>query len=194
MKYFFVGALGFLTLLSCSKTAVNSISMQPDISQPVSNSAAVAEEKIKLSVSVEGASYDNQCAVPDTLCIEKNYTTVSAELKGIIVKTTGTNIVENPLAMANLQKVLNYAGVKTVVKSGSYFNIIFTYKPSKATLQIRSLKFLSANTYTSGRLKTTSKLTAAMLSNAAKYPTAANVKTVLEELYNPTNFTVSFIE
>ncbi len=194
MKYFFVGVLGSLTLLSCSKTAVNSISMQSDISQPVSNTAAVAEEKINLSVSVEDLSYNNQCHVSDTLCIEKNYTTVSAELKGIIVKTTGTNIEENPLAMANLQKVLNYAGVKTVVKSGSYFNIIFTYKPSKATLQSRSLKFLSANTYTSSRLKTTSKLTAAMLSNAAKYPTAANVKTVLEELYNPTNFTVSFIE
>jgi hypothetical protein len=194
MKYFFVGVVGFLTLLSCSKTAVNSISMQPDISHTASSAAAMGEEKINLSVYVEGVSYNDQCYVPDTVCTEKYFTTVTAELKGIIVKTTGTNIVENPLAMANLQTVLKNVSVKITAKSGSYFNIAFLHKPSKVSLQSRNLKFISANTYTGIRLKTTSKLSVSMLANAAKYPTAANVKTVLEELYNPTNFTVSFIE
>lgn len=190
MRRLFIFLCMFFALAGCSKTAINSINTVEELREPLHTAQAVTGETVYVS-SFKDVINQTICNPSDSLCMELHYTVVTSELKGIIIKTTGTNIIENPQVLADLKTVLKYVGVKQTVKSGSYVKTGFIYKPTKGIMQTRTLKFKSGTTYYGAGLTSTSKLTAALLADAAKNPTLANVTKVLEELYNPVSFTIS---
>lgn len=177
----------------CSKTAVTTNITEGALLAPLHTAQAATVENTYVS-SFRDAVNQSICNPADSMCMELHYTVVTAELKGIIIKTTGTNIIENPVVLADLKTVLRFVRVKQTVKKGSYINTGFIYKPTNAVMQTRTLKFKSGTTYYGAGLTSTSKLTAALLADAAKNPTLANVSKVLGELYNPVNFNITLAQ
>jgi hypothetical protein len=198
--FFSVAVLLFAT--SCTKTAIDAAAVAETKSiadEPTSNVAAVGEAvTMEYCVTYNGVRICNavQCTVTATNdCTSELEKPTLANLRPI-VKPTGTNIHEDPLAVSLFTQLFNKIRISQVVNTQkNTVSLVFrSISPSTsgAVLLIREATYAGANKFVSNPLQTTSSLSINMLQTTVNNPTLANLTITIGEMYKPLKFTFTY--
>jgi hypothetical protein len=198
--FFSVAILFFAT--SCTNTAVDGVvatETKTMVDTPVSNVlAAGTTVTMEYCATYNGATVCNavQCTVTTTNdCTSELEKPTVANLRPI-VKPTGTNIHEDPLAVSLFTQLFNKIRISQVVNTQkNTVSLVFrSISPSTsgAVLLIREATYAGANKFVSNPLQTTSSLSINMLQTTVNNPTLANLTITIGEMYKPLKFTFTY--
>jgi hypothetical protein len=198
--FFSVAVFVFAT--SCTKTAVDSAVVTETKTMadaPTSNVlAAGTKVTMEYCATYNGTTVCNavQCTVTTTNdCTAELEKPTVANLRPI-VKPTGTNIHEDPLAVSLFNQLFNKIRISQVVNTQkNTVSLLFrSISPSTsgALLLTREATYVGSNTFVSNPLQTTSTLSVSMLQTTLSNPTLSNLTNTIGQMYKPLKFTFTY--
>jgi hypothetical protein len=201
MSLFFCVAMLFFAT-SCTKTAIEDVIIADTktiVDASTNNVAAVGEAvAMEYCATYNGVRVCNtvQCTVTATNdCTSELEKPTLANLRPI-VKPTGTNIHEDPLAISLFTELFKNIRISQFVNTQkNTVSLVFrSISPSTsgAVLLIREATYAGSNKFVSNSLQTTSSLTINTLQTTLSNPTLSNLTKTIGEMYKPLKFTFTY--
>jgi hypothetical protein len=188
---------------SCRRTALfeaNSLDSNTVAAAEFPSSNAQADEEVTLkwcgSYNGDEVCDSTQCTIAKIDSCAKELKRAHAENLRPIVKPTGTNIIENPMAIGLFEQLFKMISVSTFVETKTN-SIILNFKsinPGTAgqLLLVREAKYIGGNIFLSTPLQTTSTLSIGMLQTTVNNPTLANLRNTIGQMYKPLKISFTY--